>query len=186
LSSIANTPGLANCSVTYVPPATGSPTITASYGGDAHNTPSSATTNALIPQNVASVLANAGIAPLAFFPAPNGPPFELARVFGAIVHFTLNAPAVVRFTVQRPLPGRKDRKGVCQRQSKRTAHGAHCTRLVTLPGSFTLKPHVGPNRFRFRGRIGGRTLSPGRYQLVGRPSIASVAEKPVVIGFTVK
>jgi len=29
---------------------------------------------------------------------------------------------------------------------------------VTLPGSFSMKPHVGENSFRFLGRIGGRTL----------------------------
>ena len=186
LAPIPSTPGVANCSVTYVPPATGSPTITASYGGDANNTSTSATTGALISQNAALLIANPSIAPQAIVPAPSGPSASLARVFGAIVRFTLKAPAVVRFTVQRPLPGRKGKKGVCQRPSKRIAHKARCTRLVTLPGSFTLTPHVGRNSFRFRGRIGGRTLRPGKYRLVGTPSIASVAQKPVVIGFSVK
>ncbi|MEA2272886.1 MAG: hypothetical protein QOI98_1594, partial [Solirubrobacteraceae bacterium] len=186
LASVAASPGIANCSVTYVPPATGSPRVTASYGGDANNPASSATTNALIPQNVAVVIANATISPSAFIAALTGPPASSARALGAIVHFKLKAPAVVRFTVQRPELGRKATKGVCQRVSKRNARRAHCTRWVTLHGRFTRKPQVGTNKFRFRGRIGGRTLSPGRYHLLGTPSIAGVAQKRVVIPFRVK
>jgi hypothetical protein len=186
LAAVAGTPGVANCSVTYVPPATGSPTITASYAGDAVNPAASATTSALLAQGVASVIANASISPPSFTAAPNGPSFSIARAFGATVRFKLKTPASVRFTVRHTAPGRKGAKGICQAQSKRNAHRARCTRLLTLPGQFTLKPHVGVNSFRFLGRIGGRTLAPGHYQLVGTPSIAGVAEKPVAIAFSVK
>jgi hypothetical protein len=186
LAPIPNSPSVADCSVTYVPPATGAPTITAAYGGDVNDAPSSGSTGALINQQQAVLIASGTISPQTLVPAPNGPPVTLARVFGAIVRFTLRAPAVVRFTVQRPLPGRKNKAGVCQRPSNSTAHRVRCTLLVTLPGSFTLTPHVGVNSFRFRGRIGGRTLRPGHYQLVGTPSIAGVAQKPVVIPFGVR
>jgi len=186
LTPVSGSAGVAQCSVTYVPPATGSPTITASYGGDAHNTAASATTSALLSQSVASVIANGNISPSSFTPAPSGPSFTIARVFGAIVRFKLRAPAVVRFTVQRPQAGRRGSKGLCVAPSKRNAHRPRCTRFVTLRGSFSLRPHVGANSFRFYGRIGGRTLSPGHYRLVGSPSIAGVAQKRVVIRFSIK
>jgi hypothetical protein len=186
LTPVSGNAGVAQCSVTYVPPATGSPTITASYGGDAHNTAASATTSALLSQSVASVIANGNISPPSFIPAPNGPSFTIARVFGAIVRFKLRAPAVVRFTVQRPRAGRKGSKGLCVAPSKGNAHRPRCTRYGTLRGSFSLTPRVGANSFRFYGRIGGRTLSPGHYRLVGSPSIAGVPQKPVVIPFSIK
>jgi len=36
---------------------------------------------------------------------------------------------------------------------------------VTLRGSFTHKGKAGANKFKFRGRLRGRKLRPGRYRL---------------------
>jgi hypothetical protein len=187
LTPVAGHPGISSCSVRYIPPATGSPTITATYGGDANNPTVSATTNALLSQSVAAVISGFGVSPPSFFAAPTGPSFVMiTRVVGAIVRFRLKAPAVVRFTVQRSRPGRKGSKGLCAAPSKRNAGSARCTRFVALPGGFSLKPRVGENSFRFLGRIGGRTLSAGHYRLVGSPSIAGVVQKAVVVPFTIK
>jgi hypothetical protein len=39
-------------------------------------------------------------------------------------------------------------------------------RSVTLKGGFTHAGEAGANSFKFTGRLGGRTLKPGRYRLV--------------------
>ena len=43
-----------------------------------------------------------------------------------------------------------------------------CGATVTVTGSFSVNATAGTNTFRFRGRIGGRKLRPGRYRLTGK------------------
>jgi hypothetical protein len=42
--------------------------------------------------------------------------------------------------------------------------------MITLPGGFTQAGVAGPNSLVFRGRIGGRALTPGSYQLLALPA----------------
>jgi hypothetical protein len=40
--------------------------------------------------------------------------------------------------------------------------------LIQMKGSFSVAGASGSNRFRFSGRLGGKALKPGPYQLVGQ------------------
>jgi hypothetical protein len=70
---------------------------------------------------------------------------------GTRVNYRLSAPSRTRFTVQR----RVRRKGGGARWAK-------------VRGTFTLPGKAGSNSFKFRGRIGGKKLKPGRYRLNGQ------------------
>jgi hypothetical protein len=72
--------------------------------------------------------------------------FRPAR--GAVVTFTMSGPRSVEFSVSKKIRHRKA--------------------FRPLKGSFTRRGRRGENRFTFHGRIGGRTLKPGRYKLTAR------------------
>jgi hypothetical protein len=111
--------------------------------------------------------------PTAFPAAPSGPSALTAkRRYGTKVSYTLNEAASVRFTVVQPQPGRKSKRGACVRPTTKNRRGHKCTRLVTMPGSFTRAGNAGTNSFRFTGRLAGRKLRSGNYQLVATPSAA--------------
>jgi hypothetical protein len=43
-----------------------------------------------------------------------------------------------------------------------------CARFRALKGGFSHQGSSGANAFKFSGRVGGRALKPGRYELVAR------------------
>ena len=77
------------------------------------------------------------------FRAARSGPGSAASV-GARVRYSLSEAATTRFAVQKLVSGRS----------------------VRLKRGFTHRGQAGANRFRFTGRIRGRTLRPGRYRLV--------------------
>jgi hypothetical protein len=82
-----------------------------------------------------------------FMPATKGPSIGGAKAGpGTTISFRLSLPAVTTFSVLKAAGGS----------------------LKRVPGSFTFRGDTGLNRFRFTGRIGGHTLRPGKYQLVGQ------------------
>ncbi len=100
-----------------------------------------------------------------FRAAPSGAPFRAARAaIGADVSFTLSEPGKVRFTIDRSGTGRKV-KGKCVKTSSANRRRPRCERWIAVKGSFTVAGKKGTNRIELRGRIGGRTLKPGRYRL---------------------
>jgi hypothetical protein len=100
-----------------------------------------------------------------FQAAGSGPAF-IARV-GTKVSFTLSEPGSVKFTVQRKTRGRRV-AGRCRPQTTANRTKPACTRWVNVRGSFTVAAKKGTNRFKFRGRIGGKKLKPASYRLNGR------------------
>jgi PKD repeat protein len=83
---------------------------------------------------------------------------------GARLTYRLSAPALVTFRVERAVAGRL-RGGRCAARG----HGKRCTRYVAVTGKLTPQAGVtGANSVRFSGRLGRRTLKPGRYRLVAR------------------
>jgi hypothetical protein len=76
----------------------------------------------------------------------------------------------VRFTVVQPQPGRKALGGRCVKPTTANHRARKCVRLVAIPGSFTRAGKAGANSFRFTGRLAGRKLTPGMYQLIATPS----------------
>ena len=82
---------------------------------------------------------------------------------GATVAYTLSEPARVTLVVQATLAGRK--KGAsCVKATVRLRHARGCV-LVLRKGMLARRSHSGGNRIFFSGRMGRRSLPPGRYQL---------------------
>jgi hypothetical protein len=87
---------------------------------------------------------------------------------GTTVRFTLSEAASIGFTVERLTKGR--RAGTkCKAKRRR---GKRCTIAKALPGGFTVAGVSGANSFKFSGRLSGRKLKPGNYQLVAAPTDA--------------
>jgi len=87
---------------------------------------------------------------------------------GTTVRFQLSKAATTRFTVERARTGRRKGRS-CVKRTRRRQNGKRCVRWVRVKGSFSRSAGPGPSSFRFRGRMAGRRLSPGRYRLVALP-----------------
>jgi hypothetical protein len=129
------------------------------------------------------------ISPTAFRAAARGPSVGAARraPVGAVVSYTLNVDASVRFAVRRSLPGRRIRTGKKLRCVKPTANlrkARRCTRSKTV-GTFTQSGRAGRNSFRFRGRVRGGKLKPGRYALVATPTASGITGRPTLTAFRI-
>ena len=88
---------------------------------------------------------------------------------GARVSFVLDEAASVTFKVQRRLPGRVA-KGACVKPKPSNRGKQKCTRLLGVPGTFSRTGATGDNGFRFNGRVQGRMLKPGKYNLRATPT----------------
>ncbi len=121
-----------------------------------------------------------------FRAAPSGAPFRAARTaVGTDVSFTLSEPGKVRFTIDRSGTGRKV-KGKCVKTSSSNRRKARCERWTAVKGSFTVTGKKGANRIELRGRIGGRTLKPGRYRLNAiEIDLAGLASRTKRTAFTI-
>jgi hypothetical protein len=105
---------------------------------------------------------------------------------GTTVRYTLDRAARVRFTVERRAAGRRVR-GRCVAPTRANRLSPRCVRHVGVSGSFAHAGAAGPNRLGFRGRIGGRALTPGDYRLVGTPPrVGTTAGTPRRIAFRIK
>ncbi len=102
-----------------------------------------------------------------FRAARSGPSATSAALAGTKVGYTLSEAATTLFKVERATVGRLV-GGRCVRTTRANADRRHCTRWVLMRGRFTRAGQAGQNSFRFMGRLGGRTLPPGRYRLLAR------------------
>lgn len=133
-------------------------------------------------------LARLRVAPSAFAAARSGPSVTSRRNIGARVSYSLEAPAAVRFTVRRSLPGRRTGNGDaarCEATTRANRDAARCTRTLTLAGGFTQRASEGANAFRFTGRLGGRSLRPGAYTLIATPRAGSGSGRPATSRFRI-
>jgi hypothetical protein len=118
------------------------------------------------PDTTKPVLSALALAPRSFRAAGSGPSV-IAAVVGSRVSYTLSEPGSVKFTVQRKTRGRRV-AGRCRPQTTANRTKPACTRWVNVRGSFTVPAKKGTNKFKFRGRIGGKKLKPASYRLNGR------------------
>lgn len=81
---------------------------------------------------------------------------------GTTFRYTLSEPARVLFTIQQKLPGRRVGR-LCRPPTRLNVGRARCTRYIFV-GRFAQAGLAGRNRKPFSGRIGQRTLRPGRYR----------------------
>ena len=130
-------------------------------------------------------LSRLSVSPKAFRPANSGPstqPASRRSNRGTPVRYTLNEPAMVRFTIEQQLLGYKKGTGKharCVAPTKHNQNAPRCVRTVTLHGSFTVNGKTGTNSFRFTGRLAGRTLAPGSYTLIATPTEQGLVGNPI-------
>ncbi len=106
------------------------------------------------------------VSPLRLRAALSGP--SIARR-GLPVAYRVSEPGLVSFTVRRLTGGRlRGRRCVASRGAK-VPRNRRCTRSIRVRGSFRHRSRSGRNRLNFTGRVGGKTLSPGVYQLLAEP-----------------
>jgi hypothetical protein len=143
-------------------------------GAPAGATPAPAgTPNPAPPATAADLTAptflSASLQPAAFAVARHGKPEAAAasatrrrKAGGTTFHFRLSEAARVLFTIERARPGRRV-KGSCRKPARGTRGKPRCTRYRPI-GSFAAAALAGENNRRFSGRIGSRSLRPGRYR----------------------
>jgi hypothetical protein len=103
--------------------------------------------------------------PHAFQAATKGGPTLASTAHGSVITYrdTLAASTTVR--VYRKLRGvTRGHKCVSAPKRKHRHQGRQCV-LVTLVGSFTHHDRAGTNRLQFTGRLRGRALRSGSYEL---------------------
>lgn len=103
---------------------------------------------------------------------------------GTTVRYTLSAAATVKIVIAERFSGRREGRR-CLAPTRRLRKAKRCTRISTV-GTLKRTSHAGANRVALPGRIGSRTLSPGRYRATliatNPPGRAS---KPVTVFFSI-
>ncbi len=119
-------------------------------------------------------LSSLALSPKVFRAAKSGASVVAAALprppVGAKLSFGLTRRIGVGFTVQRWARGRKVGTR-CVRATRSNRGKPSCRRLVAVKGSFSVaaaKTRIGKNTVRFRGRVGGKRLTPGSYRLTAR------------------
>ena len=97
--------------------------------------------------------------------------------------FTLDRAATVRLAFAQVIPGRRVRAH-CVEPTEANRDKPRCSRYRSR-GALTVTGTAGRNAYAFRGRIGARTLPPGRYRLRVTASRDGKRSAAVTIGFTI-
>jgi Glycine rich protein len=93
------------------------------------------------------------------------------------IGYQLSAPTSVTFTIRQVLSGRLS-GGRCTALTRANRHRRRCTLLRALPGRIVQAGTGGANSLVFAGRIGGRLLGLGSYQLTATPSSLNASGAP--------
>ena len=91
------------------------------------------------------------------------------------VSYSLSAATTVTFTVKRQIAGRKV-GGLCVKQTSKNKKHGKCTGFVSVPGKMVRLSPAGSNHFNWNGKIGGRLLGTGTYELIATPPGGTSAE----------
>jgi uncharacterized repeat protein (TIGR01451 family) len=160
---------------------TGNVTTTASDTDTSNNSSSISTTVAPLPPPL-PVLTNLKLASPSFLAATSGPPVVAAATKGTLVSYRNTQISTTTFTVFQRVRGvRKGKRCVAAPRKK----PKNCTRFVRR-GTFVHADTAGQNRFRFTGRVRGKTLKPGRYRLTARAANVTGRSKTLTANFKVK
>jgi hypothetical protein len=100
---------------------------------------------------------------------------------GTTFRFRLNRAASVRLEFSQVASGRRV-AARCVKATKANRTEPRCG-LYLSRGTVRLAGRVGSNAYAFRGKLHGRTLSPGRYRL--RVTVLGGAPAVAAIGFTI-
>jgi hypothetical protein len=143
---------------------------------------------ALVVKPLPGVLTALAVSPSSFFPAPSGATVSSAgkkakKKYGAKITYRDSQAATTTFTVLFESSGRMQGKS-CKKPSNKNAHGKRCTLLKKL-GSFTHVDVAGANSLHFSGRLNGKKLPVGSYELQAVAHDAAGNGKAVEKGFKI-
>ena len=134
------------------------------------------------------VLTALTLAPSAFFAARSGATVSAVaaskKKYGTKVTYRDSQAATTTFTVLLETSGRKQSK-TCQKPSSKNKHGKRCT-LLKKVGTFAHTDIAGANSLRFSGRIKGKKLPPGTYELKAVAHDAAGNGEPVEKSFKIE
>jgi hypothetical protein len=131
------------------------------------------------------VVSNFKLKPTSFVAASSGASVVAAAKTGTVVTYALNTAAKTNLTVLKAAPGVKSGTK-CVKPPKHPPKSAKkCTRYVSI-GSFLHTDAAGSIRFRYTGRLKGKTLKPGSYRLRAAAQNVSGTSARVERGFKVK
>lgn len=102
---------------------------------------------------------------------------------GTTFRFRLNRAADVRLAFSQVIPGRRA-TARCVAPTRANRNAPRCSRHQAR-GTLEMAGEPGANAHGFQGRIGGRTLAPGRYRLLVTARADGRASAPASIGFTI-
>jgi parallel beta-helix repeat protein len=138
---------------------------------------------------IAPVLSGLALHPASFRAARSGPTATAAKTAtGTVISYSDSEPSRTTFTVLQPRSGVREGKRcvTAPRGKPKGKKRKGCQRLVAL-GSFAHADRPGRNRLRFTGRIRGRKLRPGPYQLRAQAkSSAGKTSRPLTQRFRIK
>lgn len=122
---------------------------------------------AVTPKPAVGILTSLTLSPSAFFPAPSGATIsstgKAKKKYGTKIGYRDTQAATTTFTVLLETSGRKQGRS-CKKATTKNKHGKRCT-LLTKVGSFTHTDTQGADSFHFSGRIKGKKLLAGTYEL---------------------
>jgi hypothetical protein len=129
------------------------------------------------------------LSPSAFYPAPSGATIsstakKAKKKYGTKITYRDSQASTTTFTVLLETSGRKHGKS-CQKPSSKNKHGKRCT-LLKKVGTFAHTDTAGANSLHFSGRIKGKKLPPGTYELVAVTHDAAGNGKPVEKSFKIE
>jgi virginiamycin B lyase len=110
------------------------------------------------------------VSPRAFRAAKAGA--SISAKVGTKVTYRLSISASARFTVEKESVGRKKGKK-CVKPTRGNRRAKKCKLYKAVRGSFTHNGKAGSNSFKFSGRVGRKSLRPGRYRLVAIATVGS-------------
>ena len=114
---------------------------------------------------IAPLLSSASLTNTTFAVRPRGAaevPVAARAKRGTVFRYTLSEDARVVFTIERATIGRRV-GGSCRMPTSANRSRRRCTRYVRA-GRFAKQSATGANRHRFSGRIGRRSLRPGKHR----------------------
>jgi hypothetical protein len=176
--------GIYHPAAAYTPPKVGHYYWYASYTGDGGNQTSTSACGAGMKSTAISKIAltRPGIVPGKLSVAGrkvggkcvkptknNSADKSCRRPIKLTVKYSLNGTRSVTFTVKLKSTGRKV-GGKCVKPTTKNAHDKGCARFVRVRGKIVKTGKAGANHFVWNGKIGGRALAPGTYELVMTPA----------------
>jgi hypothetical protein len=102
---------------------------------------------------------------------------------GTVFSFQLDQAATVKIAIQTKARGRRVGRS-CRAESQKLRHKPRCTRTIGI-ATLTRSARAGLNKVAFSGRLRGKALAPGRYEVTFTAVDSAGASPPKTLSFTI-